>query len=366
MQRLGRRSRTGALRLLGGQNRACARSRRRRRARDHRVRQPRRRAGQRSRFWPIAATAPFAAERLLTRGFGEELQDVGDLNHDGVPDLLFSNYLANGIAIYLGNGALALRCRHSLRNRDARRSVADHRLRPRWNAGRHQPFLRFRQSGSRASLSWPRRRRAGTEDDVRHAAGERRLALVAHDQRRARDPRQRTFWELGILRFANGAVSVSTVAAGPGFDLSSTFADVNGDGIADIIDTDLYESAQEPIFVTLAQCRRKFRDTKAARTRAKVSFPVQVRVSRPRRRRPSPTSSSAISSHRPLLLSRQRRGRFRGRRRHRRRRPGQRVRHRRREWRRLSRPRDRERRPHRLGHREPRPMSSSRRRAAKH
>src|ERR1700716_2953910 len=34
----------------------------------------------------------FAAERLLPSGFGETLQDVGDLNHDGIPDLLVSNY----------------------------------------------------------------------------------------------------------------------------------------------------------------------------------------------------------------------------------------------------------------------------------
>src|SRR5258706_8084243 len=48
----------------------------------------------------------FAAERLLPSGFGDQLQDVGDLNHDGIPDLLVSNYGANGIVIYLGNGSL--------------------------------------------------------------------------------------------------------------------------------------------------------------------------------------------------------------------------------------------------------------------
>ena len=42
---------------------------------------------------------------------------------------------------------------------------------------------------------------------------------------------------LGLLRYADGDLSVSTIAAGPGIDLSSTFADINGDGIADLGDT---------------------------------------------------------------------------------------------------------------------------------
>src|SRR5258707_5550742 len=34
----------------------------------------------------------FAAERLVASSFGEKLEDVGDLDHDGIPDLLVSNY----------------------------------------------------------------------------------------------------------------------------------------------------------------------------------------------------------------------------------------------------------------------------------
>ncbi|MGZ7032924.1 MAG: FG-GAP repeat domain-containing protein, partial [Thermoanaerobaculia bacterium] len=48
----------------------------------------------------------FAAESLVPGGFGEELEDVADLDGDGMPDLLVSNYWANGIATYRGNGAL--------------------------------------------------------------------------------------------------------------------------------------------------------------------------------------------------------------------------------------------------------------------
>src|ERR1700760_2788384 len=55
---------------------------------------------------PNRGDGTFAAERLVASGFGEELQDVGDLNHDHVPDLLVSNYWSNGIVIYLSNGPL--------------------------------------------------------------------------------------------------------------------------------------------------------------------------------------------------------------------------------------------------------------------
>src|SRR5205807_1400108 len=42
---------------------------------------------------------------------------------------------------------------------------------------------------------------------------------------------------LAILRYAGGVLTIQQLDAGPGFDLSSTFADLNGDGIADIVDT---------------------------------------------------------------------------------------------------------------------------------
>jgi hypothetical protein len=53
---------------------------------------------------------------------------------------------------------------------------------------------------------------------------------------------------LGLIRIANGTVTVSRIDAGP-FDLACTFADVDGDGVPDVIDTN-FDGA---IFVTLAQ-----------------------------------------------------------------------------------------------------------------
>src|SRR5207244_2721539 len=83
---------------------------------------------------------------------------------------------------------------------------------------------------------------------------------------------------LGLFHYANGVVTVSTIAAGPGFDLSSTFADVNGDGVADIIDTEDNESANEPIFVTLGNADGTFRARKQFTHQRKVRFPTGVRV----------------------------------------------------------------------------------------
>src|SRR3954471_260107 len=48
----------------------------------------------------------FAMQRLIASGFGEKLQDIGDLDHDGLPELLVSHYWSNGMAIYRNRGAL--------------------------------------------------------------------------------------------------------------------------------------------------------------------------------------------------------------------------------------------------------------------
>src|SRR5436305_11959782 len=48
----------------------------------------------------------FAAERSIETAFGERIEDAGDLDGDGVIDLLASNHWANGIAVHRGRGAL--------------------------------------------------------------------------------------------------------------------------------------------------------------------------------------------------------------------------------------------------------------------
>ncbi len=222
----------------------------------------------------------FASEKLVTSGLGEALQDVGDLNHDHVPDLLVSNYFANGIVVYLGNGSLQFDggTRYDTATHGGPSLIADYDHDGRadvislsFGSGNPVRMHLFRGLGNGAlgpkttfetglaNGEWPSMRTINGALEI--LVGERA-------------------GNLGLLHFANGALSVSRVGAGPGFDLSSTFADVNGDGIADIIDTDIDAGGvKEAIYVTLANADGSFGARRQlARTR-KDQFPAQVRVS---------------------------------------------------------------------------------------
>ena len=220
----------------------------------------------------------FRPEQLLARGAGEELQDIADLNHDGIPDLLFSDYWANGIAIYLGKGALEF-------DAGSRYATATH--------GGPSLIIDYDNDGTPDVISFS----FGSGNPVRAhlfrglgdgALGPKRTFETQLANADWLSPRvidgalqilvSEHSGHLGIVRYANDAVTASTIDAGPGLGLSSTFADVNGDGIADIVDTDLFDSAQEPIFITLANADGTFRTRTQLAHERKVSFPVQVQV----------------------------------------------------------------------------------------
>src|SRR3954463_7943879 len=227
---------------------------------------------------PNRRDGTFAVERFVTSGFGETLRDVGDLDHDGIPDVLVSNYWANGIAVYLGKGALQFDggTAYGTATHGGPSLIADydHDCTPdvitlSFGSGNPVRLHLFRGLGDGtlgtkttfdtqvANADWP---------SVRTINGVLEILVSERSG------------NLGLLRYANGNVSVSTIAAGPGFDLSSTFADVNGDGIADIVDTNLLESTDKPIFVTLANSDGTFRVRRQLAHPRKVSFPAQVRV----------------------------------------------------------------------------------------
>lgn len=63
---------------------------------------------------------------------------------------------------------------------------------------------------------------------------------------------------------------MSIIPAGPRFDLTSTFADLNGDGVADIVDT----SDSGSIFVTLGRADGTFLDRRESSPH--VAFPTAV------------------------------------------------------------------------------------------
>jgi hypothetical protein len=220
----------------------------------------------------------FIAERLVPTAFGEELQDIADLNHDGVPDVLASNFGANGIVIHLGKGALQFDggTAYGTETHGGPSLIADF-------DGDGSPDVISLSFGSGNPVRAHFFRGVGygtlgpkTTFDTQLANGEwpslrtinGALEILIGDRS----------GNLGILHYANGALTVSAVSAGPGFDLSSAFADVNGDGIADIIDTDDVESTREPIFVTLANSDGSFRPRSQLAHPRSVSFPTQVRV----------------------------------------------------------------------------------------
>jgi hypothetical protein len=226
---------------------------------------------------PNRGDGTFAAERLIASGFGETLQDIGDLNHDHVPDLLVSNYWSNGIVIYRGKGALQF-------DGGTPYGTATH--------GGPSLIADYDGDGTPDVISFS----FGSGNPVRlhlfHGLGDTTLApktTVETGLANADWPSLRTIHgvieilasersgNLGLLRYVNGVVSVSRIAAGPAFDLSSVFADVNGDGIADIVDTGTEESANEPIFVTLGNADGTFGERRQLAHPRKVTFPV-VRV----------------------------------------------------------------------------------------
>lgn len=222
----------------------------------------------------------FASEKLVTTGFGETLRDVGDLNHDHVPDLLVSNYFANGIVIYLGNGALQFDggTRYDTATHGGPSLIADYDhdgnadvISLSFGSGNPVRMHLFRGLGNGvlspkttfetglANGEWPSMRTINGALEI----------LVSERS-----------GHLGLLHFANGALSVSRLVAGPEFDLSSTFGDVNSDGIADIIDTNIDGGGvNESIYVTLANADGSFRERRQLARPRKAAIPAQVRVS---------------------------------------------------------------------------------------
>jgi hypothetical protein len=227
---------------------------------------------------PNRGDGSFAAERLIASGFGETLQDVGDLNHDHLPELLASNYFANGIVVYRGKGALQF-------DGGTPYGTATH--------GGPSLITDYDRDGTPDVISFS----FGSGNPVRlhlfHGLGDTTLGPKTTFETGLANgnwPSIRTIdgvlellvsersGNLGLLRYVNGVVSVSRIPTGPGFDLSSTFADVNGDGIADIVDTDDNVSPNEPIFVTLGNADGTFRERRQLAHPRKVQFPTFVRV----------------------------------------------------------------------------------------
>jgi hypothetical protein len=210
----------------------------------------------------------FENERLIATGFGEEIEDVGDLNDDGIADIVASDYWANGIVV---GGVPYGTATHGGPSRivdfdhdgipdvvsfsfGSGNPVRVHFFRGNGN-GTLAPKVTFETDLANATLPSLRMLNGNLEILVGERSG-----------------------FLGILRYSGGDVTVTRIAAGTSFDLSSTFADVNGDGVEDIIATDQSSSDSESIFVRLANADGTFRDAHRIALRRHVAFPVGVQA----------------------------------------------------------------------------------------
>ena len=200
----------------------------------------------------------FEAERLFETRFGETLYDIGNLDNDRAPDLVASDYWSNGIVVHRGDDATFY-------------ETATH--------GGPSFIVDYDHDGKAdvVSLSY------GSGNPVRlhlfHGNGDGTFApKTTFDTQlaNAASPSIRTIngaleilvnersHNLGLIHYAAGQITVSRIAIGPAFDLTSTFADVDGDGIADIVATDNAPS----VFVMLGNADGTFRERRQLNTPA--------------------------------------------------------------------------------------------------
>ncbi|HUJ12875.1 MAG TPA: VCBS repeat-containing protein [Thermoanaerobaculia bacterium] len=221
----------------------------------------------------------FEPERRIATGLGEKIEDVADLDADGVPDLITSAYWSGGIVVYRGMGSLMF-------DRGTQYTTATH--------GGPTRVVDFDRDGTPDVISFS----FGSGNPVRvhlfRGNGDATLASKKTFETgvaNAATPSLRTFGggleivagersgQLAIFRYADGTISVSRIDAGAGFDLASTFADVNGDGIADIVaTTDDERDPNESIFVTLAGGDGSFGAARRIAQPRHVGFPIAVRA----------------------------------------------------------------------------------------
>jgi len=223
----------------------------------------------------------FAHEQQIESGFGERIEDLSDLDGDGIVDLLASNYWQNGIAMYRGLGSLHFSAGTAF-------GTATHggpsRAVDYDNDGRTDMVSFSFGSGNPVRVHLFRGHGDGAFDAKQ--TFETGIANAASPSMRVRDGNVEFLvsehsGHLWLLRIAPGGVSTTTLDAGPGLDLTSTFSDVNGDGIADIVETNDGGSEADAnpfewIFIRLGKSDGSFGDRRQLMQARRVSFPTEL------------------------------------------------------------------------------------------
>jgi len=223
----------------------------------------------------------FESERLIPSALGEKLEAVGDLDGDGIPDLVASNYWANGIAVHAGAPSLQFGAGvpYGTATHGGPSLIADYDgdgipdvISFSFGSGNPVRIHLFHGNGDGSlapKVTTDTAYANATSPSLRFIGGG--LEILAGERS----------GHLVLVRYAAGTLTTSTLPAGPGIDLSSTFGDVNGDGVADIIGADDDSPGggpDEALYVTLGKADGTFgQRTRLAQPRH-VVLPVELRV----------------------------------------------------------------------------------------
>lgn len=230
---------------------------------------------------PNLGDGTFGSERQVPGRPGERLEAALDLTGDGIADLLASNYWQNGITVYRGMSSLQFSAgtaydtaTHGGPSRAVDYDGDGIRDMVSFSFGSGNP-VRVHLFRGRGGGQFDSRRTFETAFVVASAPSSRvyegKVEFVASERS----------GHLLHLRISADGISSASLDAGPGFDLAAVFADVNGDGLADLVDTNDAgsEGSDDPFewtFVRMARTDGGFGERRQLMHPRRMSLPTEL------------------------------------------------------------------------------------------